>query len=110
MSTPPSVTEEATCCHAGQNAAAFTVAMACFLDGLYAFSFVPENTAVALAGGLVLIAFSFFIPLQFIALFNRRTVRALQPPAGSLGATPVVALFELAKFGGLSGKIRKGWK
>ena len=71
MSTPPSLTEEVPCRHGVHNAAVFTVAIACFIGGLYAFSFVQEYTAVVLAGGLLLIAFSFFIPLEFIALFNR---------------------------------------
>lgn len=77
MSTPPSLTEEVPSRHGVQNAAVITVAIACFIGGLHAFSFVQEYTAVALAGGLVLIAFSFFVPLLFIVLFNRTAFTGL---------------------------------
>lgn len=72
MPTPPSNTEQSPRLHMAQNVTLFIISIACLVGGIYAFSFVMEYTAAALAGGLVLIVLSFFIPLQLSALFDRR--------------------------------------
>lgn len=72
MPTPPTFTDQASNRRGVQNVSLFIIAISCFIGGIYAFSFVQEYTAAALAGGLALIALSFFVPLQLIALFDRR--------------------------------------
>lgn len=76
MPAPPTFTDQAP--HPGvvQSVSLFIIAISCFSGGIYVFSFVQEYTVAALAGGLVLIALSFFVPLQLIALFDRRSSMA----------------------------------
>lgn len=80
MPTPPRNTEQVPRLRGVQNASLFTISIACLVGGIYSFSYVHAHTAAALAGGLILIALSFFIPLQLSALFDRRASATLGAP------------------------------
>ncbi|MHA7268672.1 hypothetical protein [Arthrobacter sp. HLT1-20] len=71
MPTPPNFTDRSPSRHGVQNASVFIIAISCFVGGIYAFSFVQQYTMAAVAGGLILIALSFFLPMQLMALFDR---------------------------------------
>lgn len=76
MPTPPDFTAHASSRRGVQNASLFTIAILCFVGGLYAFSFMQQYPMAALAGGLIMITLSFFLPMQLIALFDRRASAA----------------------------------